>query len=91
LLAQQSARRGLFASTGEVSEAPSHDDALRERLEMGSSGSKSGHRKPDVSKQQEVASKKGEHNGRKHPKSEKACGCDYAAGASNGGTTGVSE
>jgi hypothetical protein len=86
-----SARGGLFGSTKEPSEAPNHDDAVRERIVSGSSGSKSGNRKPVVSEQQEVASKKGEHNGRKHPKSEKAGGCDYAAGASNGGTVGVSE
>jgi hypothetical protein len=81
---QEAARAGLFVSTYEPSEAPDLDDAVRERVVSGSSSSKSGSKKPDVSKQQEVASVKGHHNGRPHPPKMKMGG-DENDHASNGG------
>jgi hypothetical protein len=80
-----SARNAHFERTGEPSEAPDHDDAVRERVTSGSSGSKSGNKKPVLAAQQEVASKKGTHNGRPHPPKQKAGGEDFDAGAANGG------
>jgi hypothetical protein len=81
---QEAARAGLFGSTHEVSEAPDHDDAVRERIVSGSSGSKSGNKKPDVSKQQEAASVKGHHSGRAVPSKMKMGGDEFDH-ASNGG------
>ncbi len=79
------ARNARFETTGEPSTAGNHDDAVRERVVSGSSGSKSGHKKPVVSQQQEVASVKGHHNGRPHPP-KFVMGGDENDHGENGGT-----
>jgi hypothetical protein len=77
----QKAKDALFATTGEPSLAPNHDDAARERVISGSHKDK----KPVLAVQQEQASTKGHHSGRPHPPSCSAGGEDFAEGASNGG------
>lgn len=84
------AKDDLFASTGEDSAAPTHDDAVRERKHTATSGSKSGAKQGIVSVQQEQASTKGTHSGRKHPASKKMGG-DENAGAKQGPTASIQE
>jgi hypothetical protein len=79
-----SARKAHLEAAGAPSLAPTHDDAVRERVVSGSSGSKSGHKRPVLAAQQEVASTKGHHNGRPHPPAMKMGG-DENDHAENGG------